>query len=139
MREQVDRTTASQLVALTMLIAAGWLALVLAAVGLYGVMGATVAQSTRQLALRMALGASVSDVVKLVAGRGLAVTVIGVVAGAACAFGTTRLMGYLLFRVSPRDPGVFAAAFVIVTVSAALACIVPAWRATRTDPVQALR
>ena len=139
MREQVDRTTSTQQVALTMLTVFAVLALLLATIGLYGVMAATVAQSTRQLALRMALGAKASDLLRLVLGTGLTVTVIGVIAGAACAFETTRLMGYLLYQVSPRDPAVFAAALVVVTVSAAAACLIPAWRATRTDPVQALR
>ena len=139
MREQVDRTTSTQQVALTMLTVFAVLALLLATIGLYGVMAATVAQSTRQLALRLALGAKASDLLRLVLGTGLTVTVIGVIAGAACAFETTRLMGYLLYQVSPRDPAVFAAALVVVTVSAAAACVIPAWRATRTDPVQALR
>jgi hypothetical protein len=139
MREQIDRTTSSQLVALTMLIVFGALALVLASIGLYGVMAATVAQGARQLALRMALGAAASDVIRLVMSRGLVVTAVGVVLGIACAFETTRLMGYLLYQVSPRDPIVFAAAVAIVALSAAVACVIPAWRATRTDPAHVLR
>ncbi|HYM22108.1 MAG TPA: ABC transporter permease [Vicinamibacterales bacterium] len=139
MREQLERTTASQLVALTMLTVFGGLALVLAAIGLYGVMAATVAQGARQLALRMARGAETRDVMRLVLGRGLVLTAIGVAAGAATALATTRLMGYLLYQVSPRDPMVFAGTLAIVAASAAAACFVPAWRATRTDPVQALR
>ena len=139
MREQIDRTTSSQLVALTMLIVFGALALVLASIGLYGVMAATVAQGARQLALRMALGAAASDVIRLVMSRGLVETAVGVVLGITCAFETTRLMGYLLYQVSPRDPIVFAAAVAVVALSAAVACVIPAWRATRTDPAQALR
>ncbi len=139
MREQLERTTASELVALTMLIVFGALALVLAAIGLYGVMAATVAQGARQLALRMALGARASHVLRLVLGSGLVVTAIGVLVGIACALEMTRLMGYLLYEVSPRDPVVFGAALVIVAISALAACVIPALRALGTDPLQALR
>ena len=83
MREQVDRTTAAQRIAVTILVAFGGLALVLAAIGLYGVMAATVSQSARELALRMALGASASDLVRLVLGKGLALTAGGISARAA--------------------------------------------------------
>ena len=139
MREQVDRTTAAQRIALTMLIVFGGVALALAAIGLYGVMSATVAQGARQLALRMALGADASDVLRLVLARGLALSAIGLAIGAAAAFETTRLMGYLLYAVDPRDPGTFAAVLVVVAGSTIAACLVPARRATRTDPIQALR
>jgi len=139
MREQVERTTAPQRIALTMLIVFGGLAVVLAAIGLYGVMAAIVAQSSPQFALRMALGAEPSHVVRLVMGNGLAVTIAGVVVGAAATFETTRLMGYLLYEVNPLDPIVFAAAVALVVAAAASACAIPALRATRTDPLQALR
>jgi predicted permease len=139
MREQVERTTASQRVALTMLTVFGGLALVLAAIGLYGVMAATVAQSARHIALRVALGATASHVLGLVIRTACAVTVVGIVIGAVCAFQTTRLMGYLLYEVDPRDPAVFAVALAVIALAAAAACIVPALRATRTDPLQALR
>jgi putative ABC transport system permease protein len=139
MKEQVYRTTAPQRVAVTMLSVFGGLALVLAAIGLYGVMASTVAQSARELALRIALGAAASDLLRLVMSRGLALTAGGVVAGAVAAFQVTRLMGYLLYKVSPRDPLAFGLAFVVITVAALAACFVPAWRATRTDPLGALR
>jgi len=139
MREQMERTTAPQRIAITMLIVFGGLALVLAAVGLYGVMAATVAQSTPQLALRMALGASASHVRRLVVVRGLALTAVGAAVGVVFAWQTTRLMGYLLYRVSPRDPAMFGAAVAVVAVAALAACIAPAHRATRTDPIQVLR
>lgn len=139
MREQVDRTTASQRVALTMLIVFGGLALVLAAVGLYGVMAALVAQSAQQLALRVALGADRSRLLRLVLGSGLTVTAWGLALGIACALAATRLMGYLLFHVSPRDPAVFVSAIAAVGLVAFAACSIPALRATRTDPLQALR
>jgi predicted permease len=139
MREQVERTTASQRIALTMLIVFGGLALVLAAIGLYGVMAATVAQGARQLALRLALGAEASDVHRFVLARGLAMTAAGAAIGVAVAFQATRLLGYLLYEVSPRDPLTFAGAVAVVTVAALAACLVPARRAARTDPIQALR
>jgi predicted permease len=139
MQEQVERTTASQRIALTMLIVFGALALVLAAIGLYGVMAATVAQSTRQLALRMALGADASHVRRLILTRGLTLTAAGATVGIVSAWQTTRLMGYLLYRVSPRDVSTFGAAVAIVAVAALAACAAPAYRATRTDPIQVLR
>ena len=139
MREQVNRTTASQRIAVSLLTLFGFLALLLSAVGLYGVMSYSVSQSTRELGLRMALGARASDLLQLVLSRGLVLTGIGLLLGLAAAFGTTRLLGYLLYKVSPRDPLSFAAAFAIMVLTACLACFVPAWRATRTDPVQALR
>ncbi|HMB80203.1 MAG TPA: ABC transporter permease [Vicinamibacterales bacterium] len=139
MREQVDRTTASQRIAVTILVVFGGLALVLAAVGLYGVMAATVSQSARELALRMALGAGARDLLRLVVLKGLALAAIGVTAGAVAALELTRLLGYFLYKASPRDPAAFAAAFLIVAIAALAACVVPAWRATRTDPIQALR
>jgi predicted permease len=139
MREQVDRTTASQRIAVTILGVFGGLALFLAAIGLYGVMSSTVSQSTRELALRMALGASTRDLLRLVMSKGLALTAGGVVLGAAAALELTRLMGYLLYHVSPRDPLAFGSAFMVITAASLLACFLPAWRATRTDPLGALR
>jgi putative ABC transport system permease protein len=100
---------------------------------------AHVAQSSRQLALRMALGADASHVRRFVLTRGLAMTVVGTAIGVAFAFQTTRLMGYLLYQVSPRDPSAFAAAVAVVTLAALAACLVPARHAARTDPIQALR
>lgn len=71
--------------------------------------------------------------------RGLALTAAGIVLGAVVALGTTRLLGDLIYNVSPRDPVVFLAALVLMAMSAAVACVLPAWRAARTDPVTALR
>jgi macrolide transport system ATP-binding/permease protein len=139
MREQVDRTTSSQRIAVMLLGVFGGLAVLLAAVGLYGVMSYSVSQSTRELGLRMALGARGSDVLRLVMSQGLALTLAGVVLGAAAALGTTRLLGYLLYNVGPRDPLAFGAAFAVMAMASLAACFFPAWRATRTDPVRALR
>jgi macrolide transport system ATP-binding/permease protein len=139
MREQIDRTTASQRIAVTMLTIFGGLALLLATVGLYGVMASTVAQSARELALRLALGARASDLLRLVVSRALALTAGGIAIGGIVALELTRLIGYLLYRVGPRDPLAFGAASVVIGAAAFAACVVPAWRATRTDPLGALR
>jgi ABC-type antimicrobial peptide transport system permease subunit len=103
------------------------------------VMSYAVSQSARELGLRMALGADVSNVWRLVMSRGLALVAGGVLLGAAAALGLTRLLGNLLYRVSPRDPLAFTVALAVMTVAALAACFLPAWRATRTDPARALR
>jgi predicted permease len=139
MREQVDRMSWAQRAAVILLFAFGGLALVLAAIGLYGVMSYAVSQSMRELGLRMALGAEASDLLRLVMSRGLALTAAGIVVGAAVALLLTRLMGDLLYKVSPRDPAAFGLAFMIMTIASLAACLLPAWRATRTDPLRALR
>jgi len=139
LQEQLDRSTSPQLVAVTLVGILGGLALLLAAIGLYGVMSYAVSQSTRELGVRMALGAGASNLLRLVLGRGFALTASGVVIGAAAALGLTRLLGHLLFKVSPRDPLAFGAAFLVMTVTSLAACILPAWRAARTDPIRALR
>jgi len=139
MQEEIDRSTAVQSVSVNMLGVFGALALLLAAVGLYGVMSYTVSQSTHELGLRMALGARASDLLKLVMSQGLALTAGGVALGAVVALGATRLLGYLLYKVSPRDPLAFGTAFAVMMVAAVAACFLPAWRAARTDPVRALR
>ena len=139
MREQVERSTAPQRIAVTLLGVFGGLALLLAAVGLYGVMSHAVSQGTRELGLRMALGADARTLLRLVLSRGFRLTGAGLVLGAAAALVLTRLLGYLLYEVSPRDPLAFASAFVVMAVAAFTACLVPAWRAARTDPVRALR
>ena len=139
LQEQLDRSTSAQLVALTLVSVLGVLALLLAAIGLYGVMSYAVSQNTRELGLRMALGAGASHLWRLVLSRGLALTAGGVLLGAAVALGLTRLMQNLLYNVSPRDPLAFGAALAVMTIGSLAACFLPAWRATRTDPARALR
>jgi macrolide transport system ATP-binding/permease protein len=139
MQEQVDRTTSVQQMAVAFLGVFGCLALFLAAIGLYGVMSYTVSQGTRELGLRMALGADASDLLRLVLSQGIALTAGGVVLGAAASLGLTRLIGDLLYKVSPRDPLAFGSAFVVMAIVSLAACFLPAWRATRTDPIRALR
>jgi ABC-type antimicrobial peptide transport system permease subunit len=126
-------------VAVTLVGVLSALALLLAAIGLYGVMTYAVSQSTRELGLRMALGAGASDLLRLVMTRGMALTVGGVVLGGAVALSLTRLIGNYLFQVSPRDPLAFSSAFAVMAVAGLAACILPAWRAARIDPMRALR
>ena len=139
MREQVERTTAAQRISVTILVVFGAIAVMLAAVGLYGVMAATVSQRARELALRMALGARAEDLVTLVLSKALVLTAAGMIIGIAAALSVTRLLGYLLYRVSPRDPRAFASAAIVIGAASLVACFVPAWRASRTDPLRALR
>src|SRR6266849_786631 len=139
LQEQLDRSTSPQMVAVTLVGVLGGLALLLAVIGLYGVMSYAVSQSTRELGLRMALGAGASNLLRLVMSRGLGLTVGGVALGAAAALGLTRLLGNLLYKVSPRDPLAFGSALAVMTVAALAACFLPAWRATRTDPARILR
>jgi ABC-type antimicrobial peptide transport system permease subunit len=139
LREHIDRSTAPQRIAVTLLSLFGVLALLLAAVGLYGVMSYVVSQRRRELGLRLALGASASDLLRLVMSYGLVLTGGGVVLGAAVALATTPLLGYILYHVSPRDPLAFGSAFVVMAIASLAACLVPAWRAPRIDPVRALR
>jgi predicted permease len=139
LQEQVNRSTSHELVAVALVALFGGLALLLASIGLYGVMSCTVSQSTRELGLRMALGAGPSNVLRLVLSRGLLLTTTGLMIGIALALLLTRLLGNLLYQVSPRDPLAFAAAFAVMTLASTAACFLPAWRATRLDPVQGLR
>jgi predicted permease len=139
LQEQVNRSTSEQLVAVTLVALFAGLTLLLASIGLYGVMSYTVSQSTRELGLRMALGAGASNVLRLVLSRGLLLITTGMLIGIALALLLTRLLGDLLYHVSPRDPLAFAVALAVMTVASTAACFLPAWRATRTDPIRALR
>jgi macrolide transport system ATP-binding/permease protein len=139
LQEQVDGMSYTQRLAAALLAIFGGMALFLAAIGLYGVMSYSVSQSTRELGVRMALGARASDVLRLVISRGLRLTTAGIVIGAAAALMLTRLMSNLLYKVSPRDPVAFGSALIVLTAVALIACFLPARRATRIDPVQALR
>jgi len=139
LQEQVNRSTSHELVAVALVTLFGGLALLLASIGLYGVMSYTISQSTRELGLRMALGADASNVLRLVLSRGLLLTTAGIIIGIALALLLTRLLGNLLYQVSPRDPLAFAAAFAVMTLTSTAACFLPAWRATRTEPARVLR
>jgi len=139
LQEQVDRSTSPQLVAVTLVSILGGLALLLAAVGLYGVMSYAVSQSIRDFGLRLALGADAANLLRLVISRGLRLTAGGILCGATAGFALTRLFGKLLYNVSPHDPLAFGSALAVMTITAVAACLLPAWRATHTDPARVLR
>jgi predicted permease len=139
LQEQVSRSNSSQRAAAVLVSTLGGLALLLAGVGLYGVMSYAVAQSMRELGLRMALGADAANLIRLVMSRGLRLTAGGVFLGMLAALAGTRLLGQLLYNVSPRDPAVFGLAFAVMMSTAVVACLFPAWRASRTDPARVLR
>jgi len=114
-------------------------ALVLASVGIYGVISYLVGQRTQEIGIRVALGANRTDVLRMVLGDGMKITLIGVLLGIAAAAGLTQLMASLLFGVSARDPLTFVCVAVLLTIVALAACYIPARRAMRVDPMVALR
>jgi len=114
-------------------------ALLLSGIGIYGVMAYFVTQRTHEIGIRMALGASSRDVIGMVLGQGVRLAAAGVAAGIIGALAITRVIATLLFGVSPRDPGTLIALSVTLTIVALVACYVPARRATRVDPIRALR
>jgi putative ABC transport system permease protein len=115
------------------------IALLLAATGLYGVMAYSVTQQTREIGLRMALGAERGRVLKLVVGHGMLLTTIGLLIGLAGSLALTRLLHDFLFETSPTDPVIFTGISLMLACISLLACSIPAWRASNVDPVVALR
>jgi predicted permease len=135
----VARSISSQRFSLILLAAFAGLALLLAGIGIYGVLSYLVEQRTREIGVRMALGAQRLDVLRLVLGDGARMTMVGAFIGLVAALGLTRLMASLLFGVRPTDPVTFAAVAVLLCGIALLACYIPARRAAKVDPMVALR
>ena len=117
----------------------GFSALALAAIGVYGLMAYSVQQRTQEIGIRMALGAGAAHVRKMVVFQGMTFSLIGIVLGTAAAFGLARLISTFLFGVQPWDPAVFVTVPLVLALIALLAVGIPAIRATRIDPISALR
>ena len=117
----------------------GGVALVLAVVGVYGVLSYSVNQQTREIGIRMAMGAPTANVLKLVVTQGMRLAILGLALGLVAAFAAMRLLSSLLFGVSPHDPLIFGGVTLVLATSAVLACYIPAHRAAHVDPLVALR
>ena len=139
LREAIDRNTWFYRVFGTMFMIFGVVALFLAAIGLYAVMAFSVSRRTREVGVRMALGAQARDVVAMIFRQGAVQIAVGMILGLALAAGVSRLLRIVLFEVEPRDPAIFAGVALVLTTVGLLACLVPARRATRIDPIVALR
>jgi predicted permease len=139
MEEVVSRSLSRQRFNMLLMSIFGGAALLLAGIGVYGLMAYSVQQRTQEIGIRMALGAEATHVRRMVVNQGLTFTLIGVVLGAAAAFGLARFISSFLFGVKPWDPAVFIAVPALLVVIAFVAVLIPAIRATQTDPMTALR
>jgi predicted lysophospholipase L1 biosynthesis ABC-type transport system permease subunit len=139
MDEVVTRSTSRQRFNMWLMSVFGGCALLLAAIGIYGLMAYSVEQRTQEIGIRLALGASVQQVRNMVVRQGMLLALVGVVLGVASAFGLARLVQTMLYGVTTRDPLVFAGVPVVLTAVAFLAVYLPARQASRVDPVTALR
>lgn len=139
MRDAIDPEQRSWQLGATMFMMFGGPALVLAAIGLYGVVAYTVAQRTQEIGVRIALGARAADVVRLVLGDGVRFAMTGIALGGVVALGAGRWIGPMLYGTSPRDPLVYAVVAAVLLLAAVAASAVPALRAARLDPNLALR
>jgi putative ABC transport system permease protein len=135
----LSHSVAAQRFNLLLLTVFASLALILAAVGIYGVMSYATAQRTHEIGIRVALGARTTDVLRLVMGQGLRLTVLGVIAGLIGSYGLTRVMTGLLFGVSATDPMTFGLITLLLATVSLVACYIPARRAMKVDPMVALR
>lgn len=139
MQEVIDQSTALRRFYVLLLTGLAGTAVLLAGVGIYAQLAYGVSQRMREIGLRMALGARRSDMVRLVAGEGMRISLAGAVVGLAAALGLVQLLEKLLFGVTPLDPITLAASLLILLAVAALACVIPSWRASKADPAVALR
>jgi len=139
MPERMTSSLRNRRAAMTLCLVFAGLALLLAAIGIYGVLAYSVSQRTRELGIRAALGAGVRELVGMVVGQGLRMAAFGLAVGAAGAFAATRMMTVLLFEVRPADPGVFVAVALVLALVACVASLIPAARAVRIPPSSALR
>ena len=139
MNDVLGTSIASQRMSMLLLSAFAFMALLLAMIGIYGVTAYYVTQRTQEIGIRMALGAQMSDVMKLVFRNGMALALIGIAVGLAGAFALTRLMASLLFAVKPTDLMTFAIVSLCLLLTALIACYLPARRAAKVDPLVALR
>jgi ABC-type antimicrobial peptide transport system permease subunit len=139
MEDVVERSTAQRRFALLLFIAFGVVALLLASAGIYGVLAGRVAERTREIGLRSALGATPRSIVRMVMGEGAVLTGAGIVLGLGGALLLSRFLRALLYGVEPADPATLGAVAAVLTVVALAACLVPAVRALRIDPMAALR
>jgi predicted permease len=139
MEQVLADSLASQRLSMLLLSVFAGVALILAAVGIYGVLSYTVVQRTHEIGIRMALGARVTDVFKLVVGQAMIMVLIGIAIGLVGAFAITRVMASLLYGVSATDPLTFGLVSLLLATIALIACLIPARRATKVDPMVALR
>jgi predicted lysophospholipase L1 biosynthesis ABC-type transport system permease subunit len=139
MEEVIARSTSRQSFNMLLMTVFGGSALLLAAIGVYGLMAYSVQQRTQEIGIRMALGAESGDVQKMVISQGMVYVLLGVAVGLAAAFGLARLIAAFLFGVTRWDPAVFVGVPVLLTIVSLIAIWIPALRATRVDPLTALR
>jgi putative ABC transport system permease protein len=139
MKDLISASVSTNRLTLILLGLFGTLALVLASIGIYGVISYSVTQRTHEIGVRMALGAARADVLRMVLGHGVKIAGMGVAIGLAASFGLTRLIVKLLYSVSAADPATFAGMGLVLLLVAMLACYIPARRTLRVDPMTALR
>jgi ABC-type antimicrobial peptide transport system permease subunit len=135
----IERSLGNASLSASLVLGFAVLSLILASVGLYGVLSYLTTQRTAEIGVRMALGAQREEVLRLMLGDGLCPALYGLTLGLAASVGAVRLIQSMLYGTRPLDPAIFASVAASLLIVAALACLVPAWRASRIDPMEALR